>query len=148
MIQAKPVIPDKFWILRQDDRKIGNIESDGNGFSVCINNKIQRFKTLNMVKQRVKIDFQSSPTNYAQHKDQHQVHGYPTDRIAHNPMFDVQQQLPLYTQQLRSKSWYAAGWYCVRQHRIWQVMFCPKLIVLQRYQFRGPYHTQVQAEQS
>ena len=37
MIVEKPVIPNQYWILKQDDRKIGNIEAGPDGFQVRIN---------------------------------------------------------------------------------------------------------------
>ena len=73
------------------------------------------------------------------------VHGYPTREQAYNAIYDVKHQVPLWTREPRSKSWYAAGWYQVRQGRSWQVEFCPKLITLQRYAYRGPYYTEEQA---
>ena len=40
-IVAKPIVKDQFWILKQDDRKVGNIEATDDGFAVRINNKIR-----------------------------------------------------------------------------------------------------------
>jgi len=69
------------------------------------------------------------------------VHGYATGCRAYNPMWDVKHRLPLFTKEKKSKSWFAAGWYAVRQHRSWKVVRNPKLIVLERYQYQGPFHT-------
>ena len=140
MIKAKPVIPDQFWILHDDDGKIGNIESDGNGYNVSIKGSQARFQTLSMLTQRVPIAFEdidrkppAPPVN--------EVYGYPTTDTAYNAIFDVKHQLPLWTTEPNSRSWLAAGWYRVKQHRDWKVMQCPKLIMLERYQFRGPFKT-------
>jgi len=57
-------------------------------------------------------------------------------------------RVPLFTKQAKSKSWFAAGWYAVRQHRSWRVVRNPKLIVLQRYQYNGPFHNKEQANES
>lgn len=147
MILAKPVIPNQYWILRQHDRKVGNIEAGPGGYSVRINNQVANYKTLRMLKQRVPIDFQTLPE--VQPKPEiNQVHGYPTNGYPFNAIFDVRHQLPLWTQEERSKSWYAAGWYKVRQHRDWQVMECPKLIVLERYEYRGPFTSEEEANAS
>jgi hypothetical protein len=73
------------------------------------------------------------------------ANAYPTREQAYNAIYDVKHQVPLWTREPRSKSWYAAGWYQVRQGRSWQVEFCPKLITLQRYAYRGPYYTEEQA---
>jgi len=144
MIIAKAVIPDQYWILREHDRKVGNIETDHGEYVISLNGERIRFKTLNLIKDKVKIDFESVETKN-QEQDPFQVHGYPTTSQAHNAIFDVKHQLPLWTQHERSRSWLAAGWYRVRQHRDWQVMQCPKLILLERYQYQGPFRTREEA---
>lgn len=147
MIIAKAVIPDQYWILKDGDHKVGNIEAGPDGFQVKINNNVEKFKTITTIKQRTKIDFEPQTKNPPQVVS-NTVHGFPTTGYPHNPVFDVQKQLPLYTKEERSKSWYAAGWYAIRQGRQWRVSQCPKLIVLQRYQYRGPFVSQYEAERS
>lgn len=147
MIVAKTVIPDQYWILREYDRKVGNIETDQGEYVISLNGERGRFKTLNMIRDRVKINFESLKSQI-DNLDPCQVHGYPTTSQAHNAIFDVQHQLPLWTQDRRSRSWLTAGWYRVRQHRDWQLMQCPKLILLQRYPYRGPFRTREESEAS
>jgi hypothetical protein len=146
MIKAKTVVPDRYWILRDGQRKIGNIESDGSVYTVSINGERANYTTLNMIQQRVPIDFEmierTTPVN-----NPCEVHGYPTTAPAHNAIFDVKHQLPLWTSDPNSRSWYAAGWYRVRQQRTWKTIQCPKLIMLQRYQYQGPYRSQAEAAQ-
>lgn len=144
MIVAKPVVPNQFWILKQDDRKIGNIEASADGFAVKIGDSVQSFKTINKIKQRVAIDFEPVIKRQGV-ASTNSVHGFPTNGHAYNAIFDVKHQVPLWTQEPRSKSWYSAGWFQVKQGRNWTVEFCPKLITLQRYPYRGPFHTEEQA---
>jgi hypothetical protein len=147
MIIAKPVIPNQYWILKKDNQKVGNIEAVDDGFSVKINNNITRFKTINMVEQRAGVNFETlnrCPVN----ENPNQVHDYPTNGKPHNSLFDVQHQLPLWTKDGKSKSWYAAGWYRVRIERHWKTVQCPKLITLRRYEYKGPFYTQEEATRS
>jgi len=147
MIVAKAVIPDRYWILQQDERKIGNIESGPDGFQVKINNQVQKFNCIASVKQNVNIKFE--PTVRSQPKPTtNEVNGYHTTSLPHNAIFDVKHQVPLWTQDDRSKSWFAAGWYRVKQGRKWDVIECPKLIMLERYKYQGPFHTQEEAAQA
>ena len=76
------------------------------------------------------------------------VHGYATSSRPYNPVLDVKHQLPLYTTEPRSRSWSAAGWYLIKQHRNWIATFCPKLILLQRYNYRGPFKSKEEANES
>ena len=143
MIIAKAVIPNQYWILKENDRKIGNIEAGPDGFSVKIKNQTQCFKTLSMVQQRAGIDFE--PIKQRSTPEPNQVHGYPTNEHPFNPIFDVKRQLPLWTQEEKSKSWFAAGWYRIKTGRNWSVAQCPKLITLQRYPYAGPFYTEEEA---
>jgi hypothetical protein len=144
MIIAKPVVPDRFWILKQNDQKIGNIQATPQGFTVQIRDRVENFKNVRTIKQRVGIDFEPAIKNNNQAKNE--VHGFATDIPAYNGIYEVRRQLPLFTKTRKSKSWYAAGWYRVMQNRVWHVMQNPKLITLQRYTYHGPFHTAQEAE--
>jgi hypothetical protein len=143
MIEAKPVIPNRYWILKQDNRKVGQIEADDSGVTVKIQNRVAGYKTIRMASREANIEF----TKLSSSKPAaNQVHGFEVTGRVYNPVWDVKHRLPLFTRDTKSKSWYAAGWYMVKQHRAWKAVQNPKLITLQRYQYQGPFHTQQQAE--
>lgn len=146
MIIAKPVIPDQYWILRQGDVKIGNIQTEPDGFAVKINNEIKHYKTMATIKKSVSIDFEKTVNKQEKPDPGNEIYGYPTTHTPYNAIYDVKHQVPLWTKESRSKSWLAAGWYRVKQGRSWHVMECPKFILLERYPYRGPFRTQQEAE--
>jgi hypothetical protein len=143
---AKPVIEKQFWILQENNRKIGNIEACNGGYQVKINNQVEQFKTIKLVAQRVNIQFEHSP-KITKSRVGHEVHGYPTASKAYNGIWNVPNKLPLFTKTNKSKSWYAAGWYQVKQGRHWESVQDPKLIVLQRYEYHGPFYTKESADE-
>jgi hypothetical protein len=143
---ALPVVDKQYWILKENDRKVGNVEACAGGYQVKINNQIAQFKTIKMAAQRVNIQFEPSPKRLKSTKPKNLVHGYPVAGRMYNPMWDIPQRLPIYTKTAKSKSWFSAGWYRVKKGRTWQVLQSPKLIMLQRYPYHGPYHTKEQAE--
>jgi hypothetical protein len=145
MLVAKPVIDKQFWILQENNRKVGNVEACAGGYQVKINNQVTQFKTIKMAAQRVNIQFESAPRMPRPKSTVTHAHGYPVSGRVYNPMWDVSQQLPIYTKTDKSKSWFAAGWYNVRKGRHWQTVLAPKLIVLQRYAYQGPYYTEQEA---
>jgi hypothetical protein len=49
MIVAKPVIDNQYWILKQNNQKIGNIEASADGYVVKIQNQVSNYKTMPMV---------------------------------------------------------------------------------------------------
>lgn len=145
MIKAKAVVPDQYWILKDQQNKVGNIQAVGDGYSICINNRVATFKTLTSLCKQVPVDFEMLPRDDV-NPDEHQAHGYPTSHRVHNAVWDVKKQVPLWTRDPRSKSWFAAGWFKVKQHRDWKVVFCPKAILLDRYKYQGPYYTKQEAQ--
>ncbi len=142
-IIAKPVVDKQFWILKQDDRKIGNIQATDNGYQITIDNKVASYKTIPMLCRREHIEiekpvaFKPAPKNI--------VHGFEVSGKVYNPLWNVQLKLPLFTRDNKSKSWFAAGWYCVKQHRKWKIVENPKLITLERYAYQGPFKTREEA---
>jgi hypothetical protein len=138
---AKPVIDKQFWILQEDNRKVGNVEARNGGYQVRINNQITQFKTIKMLEKRVQIRFESLPGARSRAVKTQQVYGYPASGRVHNGLWNVQDKLPIYTKTAKSKSWYAAGWYLVKKGRNWRAVQDPKLILLQRYEYRGPFHS-------
>ena len=142
---ALPVIDKQYWILKDNDRKVGNVEACAGGYQVKINDQIAQYKTIKMVEQRVHVQFESVP-KVVKEKPTNSVHGYPVAGRMYNPMWDVPQKLPIYTKTNKSKSWFAAGWYRVKKGRAWQVLQGPKLIMLQRYPYHGPFHLKEEAQ--
>jgi hypothetical protein len=142
---AKPVIDKQFWILQENNNKIGNIEACDGGYQVKINNQIvAQYKTIKLVERNINVTFETVPK--PEKKTSNIVHGYQAAGRVYNPVWDVPQKLPVYTKTKKSKSWYAAGWYTVKKGRHWTAEQDPKLIVLKRYPYQGPYHNKKEAE--
>jgi hypothetical protein len=139
MLIAKVVADKQFWILQEDDKKVGNIEAWNGGYQVRINNQVTQFKTIKLAAKESNIVFakeepKSKPDNTT-------VHGYPVAGRCYNPVWDVVHHLPIYTKTSKSKSWFAAGWYSIKRGRNWKIIQDPKLIALQRYPYQGPFKT-------
>ena len=142
---AKPVIDKQFWILQENNNKIGNIEACDGGYQVKINNQVvAQYKTMKLVERNINVTFETIPK--PEKKTSNIVHGYQAAGRVYNPVWDVPQKLPVYTKTKKSKSWYAAGWYTIKKGRHWAAEQDPKLIVLKRYPYQGPYHTKKEAE--
>ena len=142
---ALPVVDKQYWILKENDRKVGNIEACAGGYQVKINNQVVQFKTIKLAAQDANIKFEPV-TKIAKPKTNiNQIHGYTVSGRVYNPVWNVSQQLPVYTKTSKSKSWFAAGWYNVRKGRNWKTVLAPKLITLQRYPYQGPFYTQEEA---
>jgi hypothetical protein len=140
MIKAKPIVKNKFWILRDGNRKVGEVNAIQGGFSVTVNNHEAKFKTLTTLKRRAGIEFDESIKIVTTKKKPVDVHGYPASGTVYNAVWDVQSKLPLYTKKVKSKSFFAAGWYKIKLKNRWKTVFCPKLIILERNEYQGPFN--------
>ena len=143
MILAKPVVDNQYWILKKDNRKIGQLEVAENGNCIIkIHDNVVSYKTVKMAREAVNIEFE--PAEKATPVPDNLVYGHDVEGTVYNPLWDVKRRLPLFTRDDKSKSWFAAGWYRVRQHRKWKIVHHPKLISLERYEYQGPFQTKEQ----
>jgi len=130
-IKAKSVISDTFWILQENNKKIGEVIKIPSGkYRVSVAGKPPvTHSTLD----KLNFTFIDQPEPMVSIK--FDVAGYPTVGEVCNPMWDVVKKMPLYTKSADSKSYYAAGYYKVDGN----YHFCPKLIFLERVDFSGPF---------
>jgi hypothetical protein len=148
-LHAKPIIENKFWI----------VEKDGNRFATLRKNEDDRFVLSNesgvkiypskesLTKQFGKDFFIAKIVKESRDSEENEVHGFPTSVKPHNAMFDIQRKLPLFTKSGDSKSLYCSGYYVIRFDKGWVKSFCPKLITLQRYEYKGPFKTELEMRQ-
>ena len=145
---ALPVVDKQYWILKENDRKVGNVEACAGGYQVKINNQVAQFKTIKLAARTANIEFEPATKIAKPKTNVTHVYDYPVAGRVYNPIWNVSQQLPVYTKTAKSKSWFAAGWYNVRKGRNWKTVLAPKLIVLQRYAYQGPYYSEQEARDS
>jgi len=139
MLVAKVVADKQYWILQEEDQKVGNIEALNGGYQVRIHDQVKQFKTIKLAARESNITFEKNPPRVK--PEVGTVHGFSAAGRCYNPVWDVVHRLPLYTKTKKSKSWFAAGWYSIKRGRKWRVIQDPKLIALQRYPYQGPFHT-------
>lgn len=140
---AKPVVKNQFWIVTDGNEKVGNVLADGSGFEVKLNGNKTHYKNTKTIERITNIKFE----NVSKFKTtENPFSEYPTPAKIYNNMLDVRRKLHLFTKTLKSKCYYAAGWFTIKQGEEKKVVFCPKYIFIQRYEFTGPYKTKTEAE--
>jgi len=145
-LKAKSVVKDKFWIVEQDGNKIATIQAVEEGGYVYVHeDRRQKFPTVNLLKKSLNIRF-DRVTKRNNSTIAREVHGYPCGHSAYNILWDVPHGIPIYTKTKQSKSFFCAGYYLIKFTNSWTKAYCPKLITLQRYEFRGPFRS-VQEQQ-
>jgi len=148
-LHAKPIIENKFWIVEKDGEKFATLrKNEDNRFVLSNEEGIKIFDTKKSLTDRFGKDFfVAKIVKEANNALPNEVHGYSTSVEPHNAMFDIQRKLPLFTKSGDSKSLYCAGYYVIRFEKGWVKSFCPKLITLQRYEYRGPFKTELEMKQ-
>lgn len=143
-IKAKEVLKNKFWVLVDKEDRVGEMESTDQGYKLQFDNKPgMTCKSLAEISRQIP-EFRVVRLKQQQPDEEKMCMGYPAKTKVHSPLWDMGLRVPVYLNAKNSKSWYAAGYYLVKFHRTWKTKFCPKIIALQRYEFRGPFKTQEQ----
>ena len=142
---AKPVVKNQFWIVTDGEEKVGNVLADGSGFEVKLNGSKSHYKNTKAIERITNIKFENVGKFKTTIKDL-PFSEYPTTAKVYNSMLDVKRKLHLFTKTVKSKCYYAAGWFTVKQGAESKAIFCPKYIFIQRYEYTGPYKTKADAE--
>lgn len=143
---AKPVVKNQFWIVTDGNEKVGNVLADGSGFEVKLNGSKTHYKNTKTIERITNIKFED--VSKFKTKTETPFSEYPTTSKVYNSMLDVKRKLHLFTKTAKSKCYYAAGWFVMGQGQEKNVVFCPKYIFIQRYEFTGPYKTKDEAEET
>lgn len=148
-IHAKPIIDNKFWIVEQGGEKIATLrKSEDNRFVMSNEEGVKIYDTKKSLTDKFgKNFFVVKIVKEANNNLPNEVHGYSTSTMPHNAMFDIRKKLPLFTKSEDSKSLYCAGYYVIKFPKGWVKSFCPKLITLQRYEYQGPFKTELEMKQ-
>ena len=153
-IKAKTLVKDKFWIVEEHGQKLGTLQKkDDNGW-IFLNkaDKRQVYITQESLFQKFGINI-FEETKEPQQKEiieeqtNFEVHGFACSHKPFNSMFDVQKQLPIYTKTPKSKSLFCAGYYIICFEKGWRKAYCPKVITLQRYTYKGPMKSKIEMQQ-
>ena len=148
-LKAKPVLKDKFWIIENDEQRIGTMSWNDDRYMFSSDRETCFFDNKRQMKKRFGTDIVWSDITPIDNilDEKYIVHGYPTSVSPYNTMYDVKRKLPLFTKSEKSKSAYCAGYYIIRFDKGWVKSFCPKLITVERYEFKGPFKNELEMRQ-
>lgn len=145
MNTAKVLIPNKEWVVTENQQKVGAITKDKKGYHFIHKGQAVGFKTLNELKTQLGLElFEESFKKTRGDIDlkSYVIYDYPCSSKPYEPVYSVKEKLPLYAKSAKSKSRYCAGYYIIKFRKGWVKSFCPKLITLQRYPYHGPFKTE------
>ena len=142
-LKAKPILKNKFWIVEKDGERIGTLskQEDKRYMYSCSSGTdyFTDIKSFNSYIGGISYDKATISDGSSATKE---IHGFSTYSTPYNVMYNVQKKLPLFTKSKKSKSLYAAGYYIIHFDKGWVRSFCPKLVTLEKYDYRGPFKTE------
>ena len=145
-VNAKELLKGKFWIVEEDGEKVGTLCASDDTFVYSCHTETRHFTNLRQLKKIVGADIKWSAVEDPVEED-FEINGYPCSSKPFNSIVDVKRKLPLFTKSEKSKSLYCAGYYIIRFDKGWVKSFCPKLITIERYEFKGPFKTEFTMKQ-
>ena len=149
-LKAKPVLKDKFWIVEHDNERIGTMSYNDDRYMFSSKIETCFFDNKKQMRKKFGVDivWSEQDVNSLSNLDQSfVVYGFPCSVNPYNTMYDVKRKLPLFTKSDKSKSSYCAGYYIIQFDKGWVKSFCPKLITIERYNFKGPFRTEFEMRQ-
>lgn len=148
MIKAKTVLKNKFWIVEKSGERVGTISVSDDRFVLSTNGNVHFYDNKKQLENSLgETIFEREPSTKVETEESREIYGFPTSTVPYNVMYDVKRKLPLYTKSKKSKSLYSAGYYIIRFEKGWVKSFCPKLITLERYEYKGPMKTDLEMRQ-
>ena len=150
---AKVLVPNKIWIVEDGGKKLGTLNKEKKGFSFY-----RRGQKIDLAsKEDVKNQFGDDVTKEVEKVvklskiktvTENNVYEFSCSSKPHNPVYNIKKKLPIYSKSGKSKSLYCAGYYIIQFRKGWVKSFCPKLITLERYTFKGPFKTEEDMKQA
>ena len=146
-LKAKPIIKGEYWVITDGERKVGNVISDGTEFAVKLDDKVELFDSAKDIEKKTHIEFLKTVKTVGQARPAFAVFPTPSGKI-YNSFYDIKRKLHIFTKTAKSKCYYAAGWFALKQADEYETVFCPKYIFVQRYDYIGPFMTESEAKSS
>lgn len=146
---AKPLVSNQFWILMQNGEKVGVLNKIKSKYIISTKGEVRaEFPSKKKLLDNIPIKFIIKGKDSNKIKS-NSVHGFPINtKKYYSSVFDVTRALPMFTKKDSSTCWFGAGYYILFFDKIgWTIGFCPKIITLDRYAFKGPFMSRIDARE-
>lgn len=142
-LKATQVIADKLWITyNKDGSKAGVLRQHTKDSGLLVEHKVCG-QEIEHQRSKIQDCFEFEDKKVSNIYDQRHVFGYPIPSI---DTFKNQEKdnLPCYAKTQASKIFFAAGFYGINfDNGGWLESFSPKLATLRKYEFIGPFKTEL-----
>lgn len=146
-LTAKPIIKNQYWVVTDGKKKVGNVIHEGSDYQVILNNTKEVFSNTKAIEKQKQIVFEKLEKSNKVESPAFAV--FPTsNNRTYNNYYDVKRKLHVFTKTPKSKCYYVAGWFAVKQNDEYVPVLCPKYIFVQRYPYMGPFMSKEEVNNS
>ncbi|MDA9938584.1 hypothetical protein N9C48_00570 [bacterium] len=137
-LKAKTILKDKFWIVEEAGEKLGTLSFNDEKFMLSSETGVIFYDSKKQVEKLLGVTIFDKDQS-VKIETTKEIYGFPTSTTPYNVIYDVHRKFALFTKSVKSKSLYCAGFYIIHFDKGWVKSFCPKLITLERYDYKGPF---------
>lgn len=141
----------KIWTVNSGEKKVGTVYQVDKGYIFAHQGQTDYFNSKKKLTDYLdglgKTQLIPFPTRI-KHKEESDIFGFKVEGKTYNHLLHVKHRAPVFTKEPNSKCFYAAGWYAICIDGEWAVEYCPKLLVINRNQYYGPYKNESDAIQA
>lgn len=146
-IKLKP-ITEKSWLVLNDvdESRVGLLTEIQDQYTLMIAGAKKTFldkKEVNTYFNSNVFDCIEESVTEVVKKDLY-INGYPVDFSNPHEVLIKGNKLPLFSKKINSEIYYSAGYYCLHFPKNWMPAFSPKLSTLEKYEYTGPYKTELE----
>jgi hypothetical protein len=145
-IKLKPITETSWLVLGDiEEMKIGLLTEVRNEYILMSKGEKKKFLDKKEVNRYFSEDvFQNLVTVEEEPKKDYYINGFPVDFDNPNEVIITGNTLPIFSKKTTSDVYYSAGYYCLRFPKNWVPAYCPKLSTLQKYEYLGPFKTEIE----
>tara|TARA_A100001388_G_scaffold248371_1_gene208451 strand:+ start:72 stop:554 length:483 start_codon:yes stop_codon:yes gene_type:complete len=149
-LKANEILKNKFWIIEDTDSKtkVGTLSKDqDNRFMYSCDTGSYFYDNKNAVEKELGYILWTKGDITDKASPSKEIYNLPTSTTPYNTMYDIKRKFGLFTKSKKSKSLYCAGYFCIHFEKGWVKSFCPKLVTLEKYEYKGPFKTELEMRQ-
>jgi hypothetical protein len=149
-IRAKTIVKNKYWIIEDNDVRIGTLSFDNKQYIFTNKSEVCVFESEKDLTNRFGVTFSWSlpKETHLDKKENFEINGYPVSCQPYKCVFDIKKKISLFSKSDKSNSLYCAGYFILKFPKGWTKAFCPKLTTIEQYAYKGPFKTLIETKQA
>lgn len=149
-IEAKTILKNKYWIIEDGNTRLGTLSYDNERYIFTNKNEICFFDNKKDLQNKFggSFSWKENDTVVIEKLESFDIDGYPTGVKPYKCVYDLKKKISLFSKSDKSESLYCAGYFILKFPKGWTKAFCPKLVTIEQYEYKGPFKTIVEMKQA